>query len=160
MTRVDGVFRRAEAAGLDLVRLLESDPEAGNAELAKLVDATRRAIDDARGSMVYRLAGPEPAKATPMQYGGFFLEKDRELLDHALATRDGAEVWLEVTAGPDAYFDFIADLPADVFAWDARATGLGLAEMRSLRSGRLCTNEPGSDEPFESLGIKEAQLAH
>jgi hypothetical protein len=90
-----------------------------------------------------------------MQYGGLFLERDRELLEFA---KSKGEVWLYIDAGPGAYLDFVSDLPADVFAWDAIQTGFSLEEMRKLRPGKLCTNEVGADLPLEVLNGKEAAL--
>lgn len=155
MIRIDGLFARAERLDFDLLALLESDPDRGNTELAKLIEAVKRDIDTADKPIVYRLTGPEPAKATPMQYGGFFLERDRELLEFA---KPRGEVWLFVDAGPDAYLDFVSDLPADVFVWDAQKTGFPLSEMSKLRSGTLCTNGPGADLPLSALN-EEKEVA-
>lgn len=153
MIAIDGIFARAGALPFDILEVLESDPDRGNAELAHLSDAIRAEIEKAQGGILYRLTGPEPARATPMQYGGHFLERDRELLE--LANERG-EVWLFVDAGPGAYLDFVSDLPAEVFAWDAVKTGFSLAEMRKLRSRKLCTNEAGADLPLESVLKQEA----
>lgn len=148
MTRIDGLFARAETLDFDLLALLESDPGRGGDVLSGLIEETKADLQRAERPVLYRLIGPEPAKATPMQYGGFFLEKDREILEEANAK---GEVWLFVDAGPDAYLDFVSDLPADVFAWDAKKTGFPLSEMRKLRSGTLCTNEPGADLSLTAL---------
>jgi hypothetical protein len=150
MIRIDCPFRLAEQSGCPLIEFLESDPGKGNAKLAELVEDARHRIDAASDSILYVLSGPEPARATPMQYGGFFLERDRELLEHAKKD-DESEVWLYVDAGEGAYLDFVSDLPADVFAWDSQRTGFSLSEMRKLRPGRLCTNEVGSDKDFSML---------
>lgn len=157
MTIVDGVFARGEKLGFDLLTLLESEPDRGNSELNRLVEETRAALRDTPMPFVYRLAGPEPAKATPMQYGGFFLERDRELLTEA---GKRGPVWLFVDAGAEAYLDFVSDLPAEVFAWDSRRTGFPLEEMRQLRSGTLCTNEPGADLPLSALNGDKEVVAH
>lgn len=153
MTMVDGPFARGEALTLDLLDLLESDPDKGQLVLDGLVEETKSALGSTDHPVIYRLTGPEPALATPMQYGGFFLERDRELLEFA---KSRGEVWLFVDAGPDAYLDFVSDLPADIFAWDAQKTRFPLSEMRKLRSGTLCTNEPGADLSLSVLnGDKE-----
>jgi len=153
MIRIDGLFARAEALAVDLIDLLETDPDRGQLVLDGLVEETRKDLGTAQFPLIYRLSGPEPAKATPMQYGGFFLERDRELLER---TKTKGEVWLYIDAGSDAYLDFVSDLPADVFAWDAQKTGFPLSEMRKLRTGTLCTNEPGADLPLSALnGDKE-----
>lgn len=153
MIQIDGLFARAEALALNLLDLLETDPDRGQSVLEGLVEETRKDLETAQFPLIYRLSGPEPAKATPMQYGGFFLERDRELLEQA---RTKGEVWLYIDAGADAYLDFVSDLPADVFAWDAQRTGFSLSEMRKLRSGLLSCNEPGADQPLSALnGDKE-----
>lgn len=141
MTPIQGLFCRAEA----WLGSLSDNPEAAVPELERIHRSIADEIQTAGEKIVYRLSGVDPAKATPMQYGGLFLERDRELL--ALAKARG-EVWLLVDAGPGAYLDFVSDLPADVFCWNARETGFSLSEMRKLRQGRLCTNEPGADEDF------------
>lgn len=158
MIRIDGPFRRAEKAGILIVELFEKDISSGDDVLAEMVSETRKEIFDASEPILYVLSGPEPAKTTPMQYGGYFLEKDRELLEFArelhakdAKDRNDGEVWLFVDAGPGAYLDFVSDLPAEVFGWDAVKTGFPLAEMRKLRSGKLCTNEDGADLPFDSM---------
>jgi hypothetical protein len=155
MTLVQGLFARSERLKRDLLELLKREPDAGARELDRLHEEVQADLAQAEAPVVYRLAGPEPAKATPMQYGGFFLERDRELLAQA---KQRGTIWLWVDAGPDAYLDFVSDLPANVFAWDAQATGFSLAQMRELRKGTLCTNDPGADLPWESLSAlgKEA----
>lgn len=148
MRLISGPFCRAEEAGIPIIELFEKDVDSGNAKLTVLVAETRNEVLETGESILYQLSGPEPAKSTPMQYGGHFLERDRELLE--LANERG-EVWLFVDAGPGAYLDFVSDLPAEVFAWDAVKTGFSLAEMRKLRSGKLCTNETGADLPLDSV---------
>ena len=155
MIRIDGPFRRAEKAGIPILELYVKDVASGEEVLAELVSETRHDIFRSNGPIVYVLSGPEPAKCTPMQYGGLFLEKDRELLQFAQEHGQQNEVWLHVDAGEGAYLDFVSDLPADVFAWDAKKTGVSLAEMRKLRAGKLCTNEKGTDVPLEMLNGKE-----
>lgn len=154
MTLVEGLFARAEPLEL----AYEVDPSGAAEVLDRLAEEIASEVVQIVGPVVYRLTGPEPAKATPMQYGGFFLERDRSLLERA---GERGEVWLWVDAGADAYLDFVSDLPADVFAWDARATGFSLDAMRRLRSGRLCTNEPGADENLTRLAaeFKEDRVA-
>lgn len=153
MRLVSGLFRRVEAQWSGL----KHDPDAAAERLDALILEIGREIESADGAICYRLEGPEPAKTTPMEYGGFFLEREREILRRA---KDRGETWLWVDAGEGAYLDFVSDLEADVFAWDAKATGFPLAEMSKLRTGRLCTNEAGSDVEFDpEKWIREAELA-
>lgn len=156
MRVVDGLFARGEKLDFDLLKLLETEPELGNAELSRIMEELRAVLRDTPMPFAYRLTGPEPAKATPMQYGGFFLERDRELLSEI---KPRGDVWLFVDAGADAYLDFVSDLPAEVFAWDARSTGFSLVEMRQLRPGKLCTNVPGADLPLSALNGEMEVLA-
>jgi len=155
MRRVDGPFGRAEQAGIPIVDLFEKDVASGDDVLAELIFATRKEILEANDAILYVISGPEPAKTTPMQYGGHFLERDRELLEFA---NQKGEVWLFVDAGPGAYLDFVSDLPAEVFAWNAVKTGFPLSEMRKLRNGRLCTNEQGADLPLDALELEAAKV--
>jgi hypothetical protein len=152
-TLIQGIFARTELLPYDFLELLQTDPENGNAELARLAEVVRTEFDGSRPPWIYRLTGPEPAKATPMQYGGFFLEKDREFLQSA---KSRGKLWIFVDAGPGAYLDFVSDLPADGFAWDAEATGFPVSEMRKLRpSIPLCSNGEGADFPLTALRWKE-----
>ncbi len=144
MTVIEGLFLQTASVH----DRLDSDPETATLTLDRAMESIRIQIEAAKPPLLYLLEGPEPTRATPMQYGGFYLERDRALLETALAK---GESWLWVRAGEGAYLDFVSDLPANVFAWDARATGFSLEEMRKLRSGRLCTNEVGSDEDFAEL---------
>ena len=155
MKRIDGPFRRAEKAAIPIVELIDLDIASGDDMLAELVSETRKEIFDANEPILYVLSGPEPAKTTPMQYGGHFLERDRELLEFA---NEKNEVWLHVDAGPGAYLDFVSDLPAQVFAWDAVKTGFPLSEMRKLRAGKLCTNEVGADLHLETIETEAATV--
>lgn len=102
-------FGRALREGLDLNALLRTDPEAGAAELDRLCAETAAELASTSDSIVYRLVGAEPRYCTPMQYGGFYLERDRELLA-SVQGKDRIELLLE---GNDAYLDFVSDLPAD-----------------------------------------------
>ena len=155
MIRINGPFRRAEKALIPIVELFEKDVASGDETLAKLVSETRKEILETNDTILYVLSGPEPAKTTPMQYGGHFLERDRELLEFA---NERGEVWLYIDAGPGAYLDFVSDLPAEVFAWDAVKTGFPLAEMRKLRTGKLCTNEEGADLTLDALEKEAAKI--
>ena len=155
MIYIDGPFRRAEKAGIPIVDLFEKDIASGDDTLAEMISETHKEIFEATEPIFYVLSGPEPAKTTPMQYGGHFLERDRELLEFA---NERGEVWLYVDAGPGAYMDFVSDLPAAVFAWDAVKTGFPLLEMRKLRTSKLCTNEPGADLPLEELEKEAAKV--
>lgn len=141
-TEVRNPFGQAREQGLDLNALYREDPVAGAAKVAELAEGIR-----AEGPTVYVLEGAEPTLCSPMQYGGQYLETDRETL---LRLCDKVTVVLRIKAGTDAYLDFVSDLPAHVFAWDAHSTGFSLGQMRALRQGPLATNEPGADYFLET----------
>ena len=135
------------ATSLALNALLESDPAAGNVELDRLVrlvrDDIQAALSQGADGVFYRLQGAQPGLTTPMQYGGFYLERDRELL------REVKDARLNVlyVEGPGAYIDFVSDLPAHVFAWDP-TDGSRFDEVRTLRPGALAALHPLADVLF------------
>lgn len=113
MIEVLNPFGRAVREGLDLNALLAHDPDAGAAVLDRLCAETaaelRSTLANPCFSVSYRLVGAEPRYCTPMQYGGFYLERDRDLLTSA----KGKGVIELIVEGKDAYLDFVSDLPAD-----------------------------------------------
>lgn len=131
-------FGRALQMKLDLNTVLAQSPESGNAKLDELVTETREEIDAALAAnadgIFYRLIGASPEYCTPMQYGGYYLERDRELLQ-SVADRPLNVLYIE--GGDGAYLDFVSDLPAGVFAWDVEASGITTEEMRKMRNGAL-----------------------
>jgi hypothetical protein len=144
---VKGPFQRMidEGKSAEILAKCHEHPEAGAELVAGYVDATAKDIaitEDDSQAIWYVLGGCEPAYSTPMQYGGLFLEWDRELLTRANETQ---KVFLHAAAGKDAYLDFIADLPATCFVWDDVATGVSLSEMRSMRGGLLACSDPNAD---------------
>jgi hypothetical protein len=137
---------RAIRHGFDLNGLLGADPEEGANELDRLCDEVRKECEDAAESgfdgILYRIVGAEPEHSTPMQYGGFYLERDRELLEEA---SDAAFNLLFVEGGEEAYFDFVSDLPANAFAWDIDASNVSVVQMRAMRKGALAAEDPTAD---------------
>lgn len=150
-------YGRASAFGLELNELLGQDPEAGAAELDKLCEDVRTEIEEAMNAgadgICYRLVGAEPNHTTPMQYGGFYLERDRELLDDASHAKFNL-LWID--AGVEAYLDFVSDLRADAFAWDIDRTDVSVVQMREMRKGALAAEDPTADILFAtSFGALE-----
>lgn len=133
---VDGVFRRALALDPDLVSRLNDDPEGATAIIDQAVASLHKQFGQSSGGAFYVLEGAEPSLCTPMQYGGFFLERDREVL-----SKIGSPKILWIEARGEAYLDFVADLPADVLGWDPTATGVAVSAMRSMRTGTLLTTD-------------------
>lgn len=125
---------------------LADDPKKGEATLDRLVADTKSAIrtslDQGADGILYLLYGARGLHTSPMEYGGHFLERDREILSEV---EDAAFNMIFVVGEDDAYLDFVSDLPAHAFAWDCRATGTSVADMRSLRQGALATNSPDAD---------------
>ncbi|HRJ26806.1 MAG TPA: hypothetical protein PLO61_04760 [Fimbriimonadaceae bacterium] len=150
---------RAAYFGLDLVQILRDDPERGSEELQKIADDVRRGIERAldlgADGIFYRLIGAMPAMTTPMEYGGHFLEVDRELLSTAQGARINL-LWIEGDDEP--YLDFVSDLPASLLGWDVVSTGIEIAKVRSMRTGALCGPDAQADVYFTSSFDEAARL--
>lgn len=136
---------RARRQSIDILTLLKSEPEAGDqhAETLALETSAEAAEALAQGAdgILYDLDGAYPAASSPMQYGGHFLEKDRSILEAVQEARLNV-VFVRGTAEP--YIDFVSDLPAHVFAWQAES-GVTPAMVRELRTGALAANHPDAD---------------
>ncbi|MEZ0327590.1 MAG: hypothetical protein ACAH95_16950 [Fimbriimonas sp.] len=131
---------------LNLNKLLEEDPARGNDLLEGLTRQVavqiQLALENSADGILYRLHGADPRHTSPMQYGGYYLERDRELLEEI---KDAVLNIVFVAGGEGVYLDFVSDLPAHVFAWDEAASGIGLQEVRQMRSGALATSNPEAD---------------
>ena len=155
-------YGQAEASGEDLNALWRNDPAAGAARTNELANATKAAIANAKSAgvdgFVYALSGAEPGRCTPMQYGGQYLEVDREILcsiqDSLVVVLieggAGVDALLARFEGEGAYLDFVSDLPAQVFAWDSAATGFSVSEIRALRPGALAAPDADADILFSN----------
>ena len=128
---------RAVRSGVPLVALLHEDVEKGGAVLERLTDEARSemltALANGADGVFYELDGAYPAVTTPMEYGGHFLEIDRKLLTEVEGARFNM---LFVCGQEEPYIDFVCDLPAHAFAWDARS-GVDAAYVRTVRDGAL-----------------------
>jgi hypothetical protein len=144
--QVSNPFRRSLEQDLQLNSLLEQDPEKGNALLEQLADEVRGTIEQALAGgadgILYQLHGAHPSHTSPMQYGGYYLERDRELLE---AVKDARLNMIFVVGGDGVYIDFVSDLPAHVFAWDADGSGVSMSEVRQMRNGALATTGADAD---------------
>lgn len=109
-------FGRALDEGLNLNELLGEDPVSGSAHLDRLCRLTAADCAAAQSGIRYRLIGADPAFCTPMQYGGFYLERDREILEGA-KQRGYLEIDVD---GDEPYLDFIVDLPCDALTHNGR----------------------------------------
>lgn len=139
-------FGWAHQKGIPLMKLLESDPKEGDIELQKLqqmtLDEARARMDEGADGLCYVLAGAGPDHTTPMQYGGFLLDLDREILEE-FTEADFNLVW--VRGHKDPYLEFVADLPCHALSWDMAATGIQPASIRPYRTGAIAGDRPDCD---------------
>jgi len=143
---VPNPFGLALKKGIDLNKALKDDPTVGAAVLEELVDEVRKSISEGLGNgadgIFYRLHGASSKHCSPMQYGGHYLERDRELLSEP----DSSVLKvLFIAAEDEPYVDFISDLPAQVFAWDMSLTNVTAADMRVSRQGAVASSDPTSE---------------
>lgn len=157
-------YGQALRAGDDLNELLTRDPEAGAARLDLWVQGVKLQMEDALASgadgIFYRIVGADPTHCSPMQYGGLYLERDRELL--ANVSHAPVNV-IYVDAGEEAYLDFLSDLPASIFAWSENRTSIPLSAVREMRPGLLATEGEDADvalvfEPTRTPDLVEATV--
>ncbi|MES1228216.1 MAG: hypothetical protein ABUL72_06055, partial [Armatimonadota bacterium] len=125
--------------GFDLISLLKSDPAAGHAWIEQESENIRSEMASATDGVFYRLAGCDPTHTSPMEYGGYFVPAEAAILDRASTQRI---VWAE--SAPETYFDFLADIPCDLFGWDVE-TGPSVDEMRGIRRERLLADSEHAD---------------
>ncbi len=140
---------------LDIFNELESDPEAGNQTLDRLVATTQVAINDAlhagADGICYLIEGASPDVSTPMQYGGFFLERDREIL---AAFTDARFNLIAIAGTSEPYIDFVSDLPANAFAWQTES-GWTPAQVAELRTGSLAADHAEAHIQFPNSAFEE-----
>jgi len=132
-----------------LYQIFQTSQERGAQMLDAIVENTRQtiawAISEGADGIFYRLHGATAAESTPMQYGGNFLERDRELLDEVKGARMNV---LYVVGGEGLYLDFVSDLPAHVFAWDSAGSGFDSKYVRSIREGAQASSDLDSEIEF------------
>ena len=136
--------------GTDIVGELHADVKKGESLLDSLTRRTQESIHGAieRGAdgVFYLLDGAHPAVTTPMEYGGHFLEVDRHLLTEFQDARVNA---IFVLGKRDPYLDFVSDLPAHLFGWEA---DVPLSDVRAMRHGALASSLEGAEVALK-LGI-------
>ncbi|HEY3782733.1 MAG TPA: hypothetical protein VGL56_16745 [Fimbriimonadaceae bacterium] len=144
-------FSRSLKTGLNLSKTLQRDPKEGEKVYQALVEEVRTeinlALEQGVDGIFYRLQGAEPDFTTPMEYGGLYLETDRELLQLAMTAHLNV---LFIEGGPELYMDFVSDLPAHIFAWDSHRTDIPLSAVKKMRIGALATGDPEADVLFGS----------
>lgn len=135
----------ALSEGTNIVSELHNDIDRGTEILNGLVNRTRSEIQGAlhqgADGVFYILDGAYPGITTPMEYGGHFLELDRQLLTEAQDARFNV---LFVCGEEEPYIDFVSDLPAHAFAWDPRSK-VESEYVRSMRHGALAADEDGAE---------------
>lgn len=141
---------RAIVRGVDLNALFDASPADGERLLAELVGETSNDLKAAisKGGVFYRLVGASPEHSTPMQYGGHYLERDRELLEAVKG-----QMVVVFVEGADAYLDFVSDLPATVFGWDAARTKADMREIRAMRPGLIMADDEAADIRFKEASV-------
>jgi len=146
LVEITNPFGLAMQRGVDLNRELKDDPRSGNCLLGDFCDEAQRDIDLAMeigaDGIIYRLYGARAQHCTPMQYGGYYLERDRELLDKV---SDAVLNILFVVGEEDVYLDFVSDLPANVFGWDVKESKIEPNAVREMRTGALLGEHPDCD---------------
>lgn len=146
LVQVVNPFGQALAKGIDLNSALDADPSKGDAILQSLrqevIDQGLQALERGADGIFYVLLGARGSFCTPMQYGGHYLEVDREILE---AWSDARLNVVFVAGNDDVYIDFVSDLPAHVFAWDVEASTFDAAYVRTLRSGAQLSSDPESE---------------
>jgi len=139
-------FGLALRKGIDLNKALKDDPTVGSEVLDGLVEEVRQRIhlslERGADGIFYRLHGACPKHCSPMQYGGHYLERDRELLSEASAAFMNV---LFVAGEEELYIDFVSDLPTQVIAWDSNLTQISAGEVRSSRGGPVASADPTSE---------------
>ena len=161
---VPNVYQRLYQLGEDPIAIAKdaSDPTAGAVEETDALNRmeARNAISNGALGVFYEIHGATAAQCTPMEYGGLFLERDREFLESI----SDAQCNVIYINGKEPYLDFVCDLPAHVFAWDAKGSGISVAAVRKMRSGLLAAADPDADIILNADGsitdALEGLLAH
>lgn len=143
---ISNPFGLAQQNRVDLNKLHSEDPEAGATKLEEykqeILARGHAAIEAGADGIFYVLNGARGAYSSPMQYGGFYLECDREILS---AFEEATLNVLYVVGNDDVYIDFVSDLPAHLFAWDAAASTFDSNYVRTLRKGAQASSDPESE---------------
>lgn len=137
-------FGQAMKQDVALWEILEADPEEGECVLHGFVTKSkaeiREALEEGYDGVLYYLVGATSEHTTPMEYGGHYLERDREILSEVAS----AAFNMVFVVGEEAYLDFVSDLPAHAFGWESLSDN-EVDQVRELRQGALCTNSKRAD---------------
>jgi hypothetical protein len=128
----------------DLLDLLHNSPDEGDAILQQALEKTKQDIQSAfeqgADGFIYVLERATPSAMSPMQYGGHYLELDREILTEF---QEMPLTVLWIVGDDEPYLDFVSDLPAHFFAWDS-GSGITPSQIAEMRQGALASQHPDS----------------
>lgn len=132
--------------------LLAEDPQTIGEQIDRHV-AEATAELSGNSLALYWAGQAQPGATSPMEYGGFFLERDREVLE---AAKDTAVIL--TVPGEEAYIDFVSDLPAVLLAVDVK----DLSSIRPLTQTPIAARSDDADVTLEfSLSeIDKNLIAH
>jgi hypothetical protein len=129
----------AIADQVNLTQALAENPHSSDAILQKYKQITQseieRSLELGVDGILYRLIGANPSHTTPMQYGGFYLETDRELLN---AAKNLPCNLLYVEGQEESYLDFVHDLPAHILAWESKLWDI--EKVKHIHKGPLAVD--------------------
>jgi len=138
LVEVGNPFGAALLDNLDLNEEFDKGPLVGGAAFESYVKETsaalQSALDAGADGVLYRLFGAEPSLSTPMQFGGYYLEQERELLS---SIRDAAFNVLYVEGGDGLYLDVVSDLEAHAIGWDEDRSSISPSQVRAMRHGAI-----------------------
>lgn len=155
LVEVDNPFGLALSEDVDLNAEFDKSPLEGEVAFAEFIARTRDSLANAVGcgadGVLYRVFGAEPTLSTPMQFGGLYLEQERELLSEI---RDARFNIVFVEGGDETYLDVVSDLPAAALGWDELRNPVAPANVRTMHRGALACGLYAEDPQklFASIG--------
>lgn len=146
LVRVNLPLAKAIELGEDLTALFSDSPESGEKRLAELTTQTKseadKALEAGADGICFILDGACPAVTSPMEYGGHYLENDREIIAGYEEARFNL---VYVKSEEEPFLDFVSDLPAHALGWNVQSSGVKPGELRIHRSGAIAGNDPTAD---------------
>ncbi|MBA3726258.1 MAG: hypothetical protein H0W86_07335 [Armatimonadetes bacterium] len=154
LVEVGNPFGEAMQAGVDLNEEFSRGPIDGSSAFGAysqgVASSLQAALRGGADGVLYRLFGADPGLSSPMQFGGFYLEKERELLQSIADARLNV---LYVEGGEEMFLDVLADLPAQAFSWDEGRSHISPHEVRKVRKGALaCGLESDHRKLWDDFG--------
>ncbi|MDQ2985550.1 MAG: hypothetical protein M3R13_02355 [Armatimonadota bacterium] len=155
LVEVGNPFGVALQEGVDLNEEFEKGPALGSAAFddffLRTESALTAAMESGADGVLYRLFGADPMLSTPMQFGGFYLERERELLGSMADARFNV---LYVEGGEGLYLDVVSDLQAHAFGWNEARSLIPAVDVREMRKGALACGLDAEDPQklFRSIG--------